>query len=126
MGAPAKILVVDDYDSIRGAVCSLLTRQSNWKIYQAENGKSALDRIREIKPDVVVMDIVMPDMSGLEAASRIRQIAPETKVILMSSYYTTQEATTINRIFGDSNFIEKAEIWRDLVPAINRLIPHDS
>jgi DNA-binding NtrC family response regulator len=126
MATPAKILVVDDYESVRGAVCSLLTRHSHWKIYQAENGKTALDRIHEIKPDVVVMDIVMPEMSGLEAARRIRQLAPETKVILMSNYYTAEEAASVSRIFGDGNFIEKSAIWRDLVPAINRLLPNES
>lgn len=105
--ATPPILVVDDYDSLREAVCSLLRRQSHWKIYEAENGKTAVDRIGDIKPDVVVMDMVMPEMNGLEAAYRLRQLASEAKVILMSSYYTADEAATVNRMFGDGNFIEK-------------------
>jgi DNA-binding NtrC family response regulator len=126
MARSAKILVVEDYDSVRGAVCSLLRRQSHWKIYQAENGKTALGRIHEIKPDVVVMDMMMPEMNGLEAAYQIRQLAPETKVILMSNFYSAEEAVTLSRIFADGNFIEKSAIWRDLVTAINRLLPNES
>ena len=103
-------------------VCSFLTQQSHWKIYQAENGKVALDEILEIRPDVVILDIVMPEMHGLEAAYRISQLAPETKVILMSSYYTDERAVTLNRLFGDGNFIQKSEIATELVPAISRLL----
>jgi len=122
MRISAKILVVDDSDLVRRTVCSFLTQQSHWKIYQAENGKVALDEILEIRPDVVILDIVMPEMNGLEAAYRISQLAPETKVILMSSYYTDERAVTLNRLFGDGNFIQKSEIATELVPAISRLL----
>lgn len=122
MRISAKILVVDDSDLVRRMVCSFLTQQSHWKIYQAENGKVALDEILEIRPDVVILDIVMPEMNGLEAAYRISQLAPETKVILMSSYYTDERAVTLNRLFGDGNFIQKSEIATELVPAISRLL----
>jgi two-component system OmpR family response regulator len=100
-----------------------LAQQSGWEIYEAENGRIAVDRTREIRPDVVVLDIIMPDMSGVEAARQIRQLAPETRVIFMSSYYTSQEAEMIARLFGDGNFIEKPAIARELIPAISRLLP---
>jgi DNA-binding NarL/FixJ family response regulator len=100
--------------------------QSHWKVYEAENGKVALDRAREIKPDVVIMDIVMPEMSGIEATYEMRRLAPETKVILMSSYYTPEEAAHLARLFGDGNFIPKSEAGKQLVPAISRILPLES
>jgi response regulator NasT len=64
MPISATIMVVDDQPFVRRTLRSLLAEQSHWKVYEAENGKVALDRIRELKPHVVVMDIVMPEMSG--------------------------------------------------------------
>ncbi len=126
MPIPAKILVVDDQQFVRQTLRALLRQQSHWKVYEAENGKAALDRAREIKPDVVVMDIVMPEMSGIEATYEIRRMAPETKVILMSSYYTPEEAAHLARLFGDGNFIPKSETGKQLVPAISRILPLES
>src|SRR4029077_10026711 len=88
MSMPAKILVVDNRRSLRHSVCSLLADQSDWDVYEAESGKVALDRIQEVKPDVVVLAVMMTEMNGLEAAGKIRQLAPETRVIFMSSQYS--------------------------------------
>jgi len=55
---PPKILVVDDQQFVRETVCALLMRQPHWEIYEAADGRAAVDRAREIKPDVVVMDLV--------------------------------------------------------------------
>jgi two-component system, response regulator PdtaR len=119
---PAKILLVDDQQFVRQTLCSLLRQQSHWEVHEAENGKAALDRAREIKPDVVVMDVVMPEMNGIEAGNELRRLAPETKVILMSSYYTPEEAALLARRFGEGNFIEKSATGKDLVPAISRAL----
>ena len=126
MAAPAKILVVDDQLLVRQTLCELLTQQPHWQIYEAENGKVAVDRTREVKPDVIVLDIVLPVMNGIEAAYEIRRLRPETKIILISSYYTTQEAAQLARLFGDGNFIEKSDTGRALIPAITRLLPEES
>jgi DNA-binding NarL/FixJ family response regulator len=120
---PAKILLVDDEPLVRYTVGHFLAQQSGWEIYEAENGKIAVDRTSEIRPDVVVLDIMMPQMSGLEAARQIRSLAPETKIVLMSSYYTPEEAAYVARLFGDGNFIEKPAIASELIPAISRLLP---
>jgi DNA-binding NarL/FixJ family response regulator len=90
---------------------------------EAENGKVALDQIPEIQPDVAVLDIVMPGMSGIEVACEIRKHNPQTKVILMSSHYTQEEADTVGRLFADGGFIQKSELGKELIPAINHLIP---
>lgn len=126
MSIPAKIVVADDQRFVRTTLRSLLARQRHWKIYEAENGKAALEKVRKEKPHVVVMDIVMPEMSGIEAAYEIRRLAPETKIILISSYYTPEEAAHLARLFGDGNFIPKAEAGKELVNAVSRLLPQES
>lgn len=126
MPVPAKILLVDDQRLVRQTLRALLTQQSHWQIYEAENGKIAVDRTREVKPDVIVLDIVMPEMNGIEAAYEIRRLRPETKIILISSFYTTQEAAQLARLFGDGNFIQKSDTGRALIPAISRLLPEES
>ena len=118
---PAKILVVDNHTLLRHFLCSLLADESDWDIHEAENGKVALDRIQEVKPDVVVLAVMMPKMSGLETATKIRSLAPETKVIFMSCCYTPQQAAVITRLFG-GNFVQKSDLGTELIPTISRLL----
>jgi len=119
----ATILVVDDQQYVRNTLRSLLAEQRHWQIYEAADGKTALDRARKLKPDVVVMDIVMPVMNGIAATYELRQVAPETKVVLISSHYTPDEAAILARLFGDGSFVTKAAAGKDLVPAVSRLLP---
>ena len=123
MSIPAKILVVDDQQYVRHTLRSLLAEQRHWQIYEAADGKAALDRARKLKPDVVVMDIVMPVMNGIAATYELRQVAPETKVVLISSHYTPEEAAILARLFGDGTFVTKTAAGKDLIPAISRLLP---
>lgn len=123
MPEPATILVVDDQPFVRRTLRSLLAEQPHWRIHEAENGKAALDRVRELKPHVVVMDIVMPEMGGIEAAYEIHQRALGAKVILISSHYTPEEAVALKRMFADGAFLQKSEAGRELIPAISRLLP---
>jgi len=123
---PAKILVVDDQLYVRQTLCALLMRHSHWEIYQAADGRAAVDRARDIKPDVVVLDLVMPEMNGLAVAYELRQISPQTKIILISSHYVKEEAAHLARLLGDGNFVPKSEIAKQLVPAINSLLPEAS
>jgi DNA-binding NarL/FixJ family response regulator len=125
MSIAAKILVVDNRRLLRHSLCSLLADQSDWDVYEAESGKVALDRIQEVEPDVVVLAVLMTEMNGLEAASKIRNLAPETRVIFMSSHYTPLDATLISRLFG-GNFVQKSDLGTELIPAISRLLPPKS
>ena len=114
--------MVDNGRLLRHSLCSLLAEQSDWDVYEAENGEVALDRIQEVEPDVVVLAVLMTEMNGLEAAGKIRNLSPETKVIFMSSHYTPQEAAVITRLFG-GNFVQKSDLRTELIPTIHRLLP---
>jgi DNA-binding NarL/FixJ family response regulator len=85
-----------------------------------------VDRAREVKPDVAVIDLVMPKMNGLATAYELRQLSPQTKIILISGHYVKEEAAHLVRLLGDGNFVPKSEIDKQLVPAINSLLPEES
>ena len=125
MPIPAKILVVDDQQFVRRTLRSLLAQQAHWAIYEAADGQAAVHRAREIKPDVVVMDLVMPGMNGLAASYEVRRVSPETKIVLISSHYVKEEAAHLTRLLGDGKFVPKSEMGKELVPAISRLLPDE-
>jgi DNA-binding NarL/FixJ family response regulator len=81
----ARILVVDDAPAIRRSLRLYLEQEGNWIICgEAENGKVAIDRVRELRPDVVILDLSMPVMNGLEAARVIKTIAPGTRILMFT------------------------------------------
>jgi DNA-binding NarL/FixJ family response regulator len=123
---PAKILIADDEKLVRSTLRSLLTEKPNWNVYEAADGQAAVDESKRLRPDLAILDIVMPVMSGIEAAYEMRRLLPDIKIILMSSHYTVEEAAVLARLFGDGNFIAKSEMGKDLVPAIARLLPGES
>jgi DNA-binding NarL/FixJ family response regulator len=123
---PAKILIVDDHELVRRTLRSLLAEQRHWKIYEASDGREAIDETQRVKPDVAILDIVMPLMSGIEAAYEMRRLVPDTKIILMSSHYTPEEAASLARLFGDGNFVAKSEMGKDLVATISRILPEEA
>ena len=84
------ILIVDDSALIRHSLRSCIEQDGNWEICgEAENGKIAVERVKELRPDVVILDLQMPVMDGLEAARQISRLAPNT-AMLMSTMYNCQ------------------------------------
>lgn len=88
---PARILVVDDEDAIRISLGELL-RRHKYTVEVAANGEEALACIRDRPFDLVLLDVVLPGLSGIEIAQRTRQIQPETKIILLTGHGTLESA----------------------------------
>jgi DNA-binding NarL/FixJ family response regulator len=81
------VLIADDHKIVREGLRSLLEKQPDMVVVaEAENGETVLKLVQEIRPDVVLMDIAMPNLNGMEATRRITTIVPETKVIALSMY----------------------------------------
>ena len=116
---PAKILIVDDHLAARTTIRSLLDWHGFQVIGEAKDGKEAIERVIELKPDIVVLDINMPVMDGTQAASEIRRIAPQVKIL----FFTVHEAPElIARLHPFAHgFVSKSEAGTELIPMLNRL-----
>jgi two-component system chemotaxis response regulator CheY len=80
------VLIVDDNAFVRRALRKLLTRELGVNICEAQNGKEAIDKARELQPDLIVLDVSMPLMNGLEAARAIKGLLPAMPIILYSAF----------------------------------------
>ena len=102
----AKILTVDDAAFMRKVIKDTLTKAGYTEIYEAEDGAMAVDKYNEIKPDLVLMDITMPNMDGLEALKAIRAVDANANVVMCSAM--GQETMVIDAIrSGAKDFIVK-------------------
>ena len=82
-----RILVVDDSEAIRQAVRTCIESNTDWQVCaEAENGAVALERVRELNPDIVILDLSMPGMNGLDLAREIAATALQTRMIMFTSY----------------------------------------
>lgn len=113
-----KVLIVDDHEVVRDGIKSVLELQSDIEVIgQAENGKEALERVGELSPDIVIMDIMMPEMNGLEATKQIYQQYPKTRVVMLSQYDDEENILAAEKL-GAHGFIPKRAASSQLVNAI--------
>jgi DNA-binding NarL/FixJ family response regulator len=118
----ARILLVDDFQRIRSGVRSLLTSEPVEICGEAENGREAIERVRELHPDLVLLDIIMPVMNGIEAAHEIHRISPSTKIVFFT-IEDTLEAIAVARLLGADALVPKSAAVSDLIPTLRRLLP---
>jgi two-component system response regulator NreC len=103
------ILIVDDSAVIRHTLRSCIEQKSGWKVCgEAENGKVAIQKVRELQPDLVILDFQMPVMNGLDAARQITTIAPETPMVMFTMHTCEQllrdaKAAGIKDVFSKSD-----------------------
>ena len=121
---PLRILVADDHDLMRRGIKTLLQTHAGWEICgEAQTGREAVSRTEELKPDIVVLDISMPDLNGIEAARRIRKASPETEVLILSLHFSDQLIREIVEA-GVRGYIIKSDSDRDLTVAVETLAKH--
>jgi DNA-binding NarL/FixJ family response regulator len=117
-----RVLVVDDHPAVRQTVRALLAEFSVGICGEAENGTQAIAKASELQPDVIILDLVMPERNGLEAAYEIRQRAPCSKIILLSLHYSPNDGSVLANALGANVFVHRSALARDLVPTIERLL----
>jgi DNA-binding NarL/FixJ family response regulator len=119
-----RILIADDHELVREGLRARLGKHPDWVVCgEAANGRQAVKMARELKPDVVVLDISMPELNGLEASRQIRKACPQTEVLIL----TMQESAELVRdvlAAGARGFILKTDTVRLLVTAIDALAQH--
>ncbi|MGD0542856.1 MAG: response regulator transcription factor [Candidatus Acidiferrales bacterium] len=119
-----RILIADDHDLMRRGVKALLQSHAGWEIVgEAHTGREAVSKAEELKPDVVILDISMPDLNGVDAAKRIRKASPDTEVLILSVHYSDQLIRDILEA-GVRGYIVKSDSDRDLVIAVETLANH--
>jgi DNA-binding NarL/FixJ family response regulator len=118
-----KILIVDDSAAIRQSLRSSIERQKDLQVCgEAENGESAVARVKELTPDLVILDLQMPVMNGLDAARRIAQIAPQLPR-LMFTMYSSEYLVTEARAAGIKDVFSKSSgILDGLISAIQEIL----
>ncbi len=117
-----KILVVDDSDRFRQFLVLSLRRRAEFQcIYEASDGLEAVERAEELKPDLILLDIGLPGVNGIEAGRRIQKVSPSSKILfvsLESSADVVQEALQL----GAHGYLLKADAARELLPAVDAVL----
>jgi DNA-binding NarL/FixJ family response regulator len=116
-----RILLADDHEIVRRGLCALLQRHEGWEVCgEASDGREAIEMAKRLKPDVVIVDIGMPQLNGLDATRQLLQHDPHFKVIVLTitdSDQVIREALDA----GARGFVLKSDAARDLVAAVEAL-----
>ena len=124
MVKPFRILVADDHDLMRRGIKTLLESHEGWEVCgEAKTGREAVDQVEELKPDIIILDISMPDLNGVEAARRIRKASANTEILILSMHYSDQLIREIVDA-GVRGYIMKSDSDRDLINAVESLAKH--
>ena len=119
---PARILVADDHEVVRQGIRAILQSRPDWEICgEAVDGQEAVRMAQELHPDVIVMDITMPRMSGLEAAQEIVRLKLPARILIFTMHESVSLAPSVRRA-GAQGYVVKSRAARDLVEALQRLL----
>ena len=118
-----RILIVDDHEVVRQGVRSVLHRsRPEWEICgEVSDGKQAIEAVKALQPDVVILDITMPKMSGLEAAPQIVKLSGNCRVLIFTMHESERIASDV-KAAGAHGYVQKSQAGRDLTLAIDTLL----
>lgn len=121
---PIRILIADDHEIVRTGLCSMIEPNAAWEVCgQAGDGREAVALAEQLRPDIVIMDINMPHLNGLDATRQIKRRLPETEVLIFTG---TDTEEIVRNVFGAGarSYLLKTEAANHLAPAIEALCKH--
>ncbi len=119
-----RILVADDHEVVRRGVVSIISAQPGWELVgEAFTGRDAVEQARKHKPNLVIMDISMPELNGLEATRQILRELPATEVLILSMHESEQMTRELLDT-GARGYVLKSDATRDLIAAVEALRRH--
>ncbi len=114
-----RVLVVDDFEDWRRQVHSLLQARPAWQVIaEASDGSEAVQKAEELKPDLIVLDVGLPNLNGIEAARRIQQRSPSSKIVFLS-LNKNLEVVLAALSTGALGYVHKTDARRELLPALD-------
>ena len=116
-----RILIADDHEIMRRGVRSVLESGRDVDVFEAENGVEAVQKTKEMKPDLVILDVSMPLLDGFSAARQIKEIAPLTPILIFSLHRTEAFLEVAQKI-GASGYIAKNEDIQSLLKAVEAVL----
>ena len=118
---PVRILVADDHQVVRTGLRTLLESKAGWKVCgEATQGREAVQKVAELKPDVAVLDIAMPILNGVEATRQIRKLSPATAILILSMHDSELLVQEVLEA-GARGYILKDDADRNLIAAVEAL-----
>ena len=117
-----RILLVDDFEPWRSFVASLLRQNPEWQIIcEVSDGLEAIQKAKEFQPDLIVLDIGLPKLNGIEAASSIRNVAPESKILFLSATHSSDIAAAALSA-GGHGYVVKSDGASELLMAVEAVL----
>jgi DNA-binding NarL/FixJ family response regulator len=115
-----RIVVADDHELVRRGIRDLLQLQQGWRVVgEAASGREAVEKVKKLKPDIVILDVTMPDMDGLEATCQIRKVA-DTQVLILTMHESDQMVRRVLEV-GARGYVLKSDMAFHLVQAVRDL-----
>jgi DNA-binding NarL/FixJ family response regulator len=116
-----RILIADDHEIVRRGIRALLENHPGWEVCgEAIDGRVAVEKTRDLRPDLVLIDVGMPNLNGLDAARQILSDAPSTRVLVLTVHESEQIVRDVLEV-GARGFVLKSDAARDLVAAVEAL-----
>jgi DNA-binding NarL/FixJ family response regulator len=120
-----RVLIADDHESVRKGVCVILGTRGDIEVCgEASNGREAIDKAKELQPDLIILDITMPVLSGIDAAEVIRTALPRVPILFLSMHQSRQIVAEAKRI-GVQGYVRKSEAATTLLNAVDAVLRNE-